>query len=445
MLTRRAFLAAPAALAQPASRLNVLFLAVDDLTTRLGCYGAPVLSPNIDALAKTGVRFERAYCQYPLCNPSRSSLLTGRRPPSTGILENQTWFRKKMPDAITLPQFFKESGYVTAQTGKIFHGGLDDDRAWTIGGTPLVEARPRTPEEQAARQKTADRWVAVDGEGEGQLDFRTASRAVELLGELKAKPFFLAVGFAKPHVPFIAPKKYFELYDPDRMQLPGDFATMPASTDPSHRPNFDIFIRREAGEQQARQAIAAYYASISFMDAQVGRVLAALDQHGLRRKTAIVFFGDHGFHLGEKGMWSKMSLFEASTHVPLIVSSPGARGNGRTSPRTAELVDMYPTLAEVCGLRAPGGLDGESLGRLLDQPTSRWDNPAYTWVQRGSVLGATVRTERYRYTEWNGAQAELYDHSVDGDETRNLASDPKHKATTDSMQRLLRRQGNANQ
>ena len=443
-LSRRALLAggAGAALAQAKRRPNVLFFAVDDLNVRLGCYGAPVRSPNIDNLANRGVRFERAYCQYPLCNPTRSSLLTGRRPPTTGIWENLTWFRKRQPDVVTLPQHFRQNGYVTAQTGKIFHGGLDDDRAWDIGGTKLVEARPRTPAEQAERQKQADRWVAVEGEGESQPDYRTATRAIALLEQLKQqdKPFFLAVGFVKPHVPLIAPRKYFDWYSPEAIDLPVDYAPKPAGEPPAYRPNFDLFIKREATPELARQAIAAYYAAISFMDAQLGRVMDTLDRLGLRDNTVVSLFGDHGWHLGEKGMWAKMSLFEVSVRAPLIVSVPGLKTAGEASPRVVEFVDLYPTLVEACGLPMPTGLEGRSLTPLLRQPRARWDKPALSYLRRGQVLGVSVRTERYRYTEWDQGRkgAELYDHNRDPHEANNLAPDPRQGRTVAKLKALVK-------
>lgn len=443
-LSRRALLAgsATAALAQAKRKPNVLFFAVDDLNVRLGCYGAPVRSPNIDSLANRGVRFERAYCQYPLCNPTRSSLLSGRRPPTTGIWENLTWFRKRMPDVVTLPQHFRQSGYVTAQTGKIFHGGLDDDKAWDIGGTPLREPQPRTPTEQAERQKQADRWVDVADAGDSQPDYRTATRAIELLKQLKKqeKPFFLAVGFVKPHVPLIAPVKYFNLYDPEAIALPVDYAPKPTGDPPAYRANFDLFIRREATPELARQAIAAYYAATSFMDAQVGRVLDALDRMGLRDSTVISLFGDHGWHLGEKGMWSKMTLFEVALRAPLIVSVPGLRLAGEACSRIVEFVDLYPTLVEACGLPIPQGLEGRSLAPLLKKPWAKWNKPALSYLKRGEVLGVSVRTERYRYTEWDQGRkgAELYDHGRDPHEAYNLAQDPKHAQTVAKLKPLLR-------
>ncbi|MEO7648975.1 MAG: sulfatase [Bryobacteraceae bacterium] len=434
-ISRRAVLAglcaAPLAAQRPKPRPNVLFLAVDDLNTSLACYGAKmVASPNIDGIAKRGVRFDKAYCQYPLCNPSRSSLLTGRRPPRTKVVNNAVWFRDTMPEAVTLPQFFRENGYTTAVTGKIFHGGLDDDKGWEIGGTQLRRQAPRAGRAQAEREKHADRWVALDNDGEGEIDYHTATRAVELLEQKRDKPFFLAVGFARPHVPFIAPKKYFDLYDPKRIELPPDFASMPAGTTPAFRPNFDLFIRREASPDQARQAIAAYYASISFMDAQLGRVLSALDRLGLRENTIISLFGDHGWHLGEKGMWSKQSLFEASVRAPLMFSTPGMKSAGKTCARPVEFIDMYPTLADLCGLPAPKGVEGKSIAPLLKNPAAAWNRPAYTFIQRATVKGATVRTERFRYTEWDGGAqgTELYDEPNDAAEMRNVAADPKYAA-----------------
>jgi iduronate 2-sulfatase len=441
-MTRRSALGALAAapLAAQRKRPNVLFLAVDDLNTRLGCYGAPVKSPNIDALARAGVRFDRAYCQYPLCNPTRSSLMTGRRPPTTGVWENTTWFRKNLPDAVTLPQHFRANRYTTAATGKIYHGGLDDDKGWEIGGTPLQPQRPRTPAETKERQARADRWVALEGEGEDQPDYRTATRAIQLLEQLKDKPFFLACGFVKPHVPLIAPKKYFDLYDPDRLELPADFAPEPTCKVPACRPNFDLFIGREASPALAREALRAYYAATSFMDAQLGRVIAALDRLGLRENTVISLYGDHGWHLGEKGMWSKMTLFENAARAPMMISAPGM-SSGKVSPRTVEFLDLYPTIVDLCGLPQPGGLEGTSLRPLLRDAQAKWDRPAFTFIRRGKVTGASVRTEHFRYTEWNGGSqgTELYDYRTDPLEAKNLAAEAKYANQVKSMKALLAR------
>jgi iduronate 2-sulfatase len=442
-ITRRSLLqsmaAAPLA-AQGKRPPNVLFVAVDDLNVHLNCYGfKAVKSPNIDALAGRAMRFDRAYCQYPLCNPSRSSLLSGRRPPRTKVDNNTTWFRDTIPDVVTLPQHFREHGYFTAKTGKIFHDGLDDPKAWDVGGTPHVVQQARTGQAKLDREKRADRWEKVEGEGENEPDYKTATEAVELLERKHDKPFFIAVGFRKPHVPFIAPKKYFDLYDPNRMELPPDFAPRVAGTGPAYRPNFDLFIRRDAPPPLARQGIAAYFAAISFMDAQLGRVMAALDRLGLRDNTIVSLFGDHGWHLGEKGMWSKMTLFEVGVHAPLLISTPGMKTAGKNCATPVEFVDIYPTLADMAGLPVPSGLDGRSLRPLLTDPQSKWDKLAYTYQVRGEIRGVTVRNRRFRYTEWDQGRAgtELYDEDADSAEMHNMAADPKYAATVKDMKAQL--------
>ena len=410
----------------------------------VGCYGHPLLkTPNIDALAQQSVRFDRAYCQAPLCNPSRSSFLTGLRPPRTRVLSNNDYYRDALPHAVTLPRHFRNNGYVTARAGKIFHGGFDDEEAWDYGGQPFRGPRTRTPEERAARIKRADRWMALDGDGTGQPDYRTADRSIKLLVGIKDKPFFLAVGFVKPHVPFLAPKQYFDLYDPATIPLPGDFAAAPSGDRPAYRDNFDIFINREASEEEARQMIVGYWAATSFMDAQLGRLMKALDRHGLRENTIIVFFSDHGFHLGEKGMWSKQTLFEPSTRVPMMISVPWLGNAGSASGRTVELVDIYPTLVELCGLPVIRDQDGESLAPLLVEPKARWRNAAFTYLRRGDVLGVSVRSERFRYTEWDEgrAGAELYDYLNDPGENNNLVNDSTQARILQRMKSLLKNQG----
>ena len=445
-VTRRSLLAgiagAPLAIPQQKRKPpNVLFIAADDLNVRIGCYGFPVQTPNIDSIARRGVRFDRAYCQYALCNPSRTSMLTGKNPTSTRITDNNTWFRKNMPDVVTLPQCFRQNGYLTAATGKIFHGGLDDDRAWDVGGTPVSQGGIRPPAGPVEeRQKLSDRWVALEGDGTDTTDYRNASRAIELLQQNRnGKPLFLALGFAKPHAPFIAPKKYFDMYDPAKMPIAADFAPEPTGTSPSIRSNWDLFSVRKGSPELARQALAAYYACISFIDAQLGRVLAALDKTGMREETIIVFFGDNGWHLGEKGLWGKTTLFEPSARVPLIMAAPGVSASGKVSNRPVQFVDVYPTLLDLCGLPRLQGLDGQSLSPLLRNPSAKWDRPAFTWLGGRKSLAVSVRNERYRYTEWPGGEAELWDYKVDPGETRNLATDPKYGKTVQEMRALLRR------
>jgi arylsulfatase A-like enzyme len=455
-----AILLAARAEAAPPERLNVLLIVVDDLRPALGCYGDPIAkTPAIDRLAASGVRFDSAYAQFPGCNPSRSSLLTGRYPAATGVFDNRASFRERLPDATTLPEYFRSHGYATLQAGKIFHPGLDEAQAWGPAGAAANPAaavahrsasRPaRAPprERPPAVTRTVERnhpWRAVAGEGDGLPDAVTASRAIRLLEQHRSEPFFLAVGFSRPHTPFVAPAKYFDRFEARRMPLPVDFAlrpTVPPGAPAAALPprSNDLFEMVDATPATAREAIAAYYASVSFVDAQVMRLLAALDRLGLRDRTVVVFFGDHGFHLGEKGKWSKHeSLYEVATRVPLLVSMPGTFARGAASGRTAELVDVFPTLAELAGLPAPPDLQGQSLAPLLRDPQAAWEFPAYSVTR--SLRGRSVRTERWRYTEWSGegGGAELYDHAADPHERENRAGDPAHAATVEALKRLLR-------
>jgi arylsulfatase A-like enzyme len=422
-------------------KLNVLLVAFDDLRPELGCYGNKLVdTPSIDSLAAAGVRFERAYCQFPLCNPSRTSLLTGRQPNTTGVLDNTIYFRTAHPEWVSLPQHFQANGYVTARSGKIFHGGIDDTDSWTIGGE--MRRDPATRPRQ--NPMTSDRIVVLEGDGESHSDYKAAARAVELLEELKDKPFFLTVGFTKPHSPPTAPQNILDLYDPAKIVLPPDFAARPtvppgfpaASVPPR---SSDLFIGRDASEKEAREVIEAYHASLTFADRQLGRVLAKLDELKLREKTVIVMFGDHGYHLGEKGKWSKHnSLFEIAARVPLIVCLPGGAA-GKSSPRTAQLLDIYPTLCEACGLPLPAGLEGHSLVPLARDPQAAWNHPAYTVARNAQAFGQSVRTERWRYSEWNGGEAGavLFDHDSDPHEMKNLAGDPAHAQVVAEMKKLL--------
>lgn len=456
-MTRRCFLVvsavacltSTAARAAEPAKLNVLFLMSDDLRPELACYGhLQVKSPNIDKLAAAGVRFERAYCQFPLCNPSRTSLLNGRHPTTTGVLDNVTWFRFAHPDFVTLPQHFKANGYASLRSGKIFHGGIDDTDAWTAGGEKRDFDGPRrevTPPPNRAQQ--SDRFIVLEGDGQSHNDYRIADRAIEYLRTHKDKPFFLACGFNKPHSPPTAPKRFFDLYDPTKVRLPADFAATP--TVPPGFPkgsltrNGDLFINRDATPDAAREMIRAYWASASWVDWNVGRVIAELDKLGLREKTVIVFWGDHGYHLGEKGKWSKHgSLYETGARVPLIVIAPGAKGNGRACPRVVQTLDLYPTLCSLCGLPLPAGLEGHDLRPLLEDPQAKWEHPAYTVAgNAGRLAGVAVRNERYRYAEYNAGRggAMLFDETADPTESKNLADDPKFAAVRTEMARILRR------
>jgi len=461
-------LAAPAAAAE---KMNVLLIVSDDLTnTALGCYGSPAKTPNIDKLASKGVRFDRAYCQFPLCNPSRASFLTGLRPNSTKVYENGTQFRKVVPDVQTLPQTFQKAGYYVARVGKLYHygvpgqigtNGLDDPPSWQH----VVNPRGYDKDDEDADRiftltpngKGSGRfgatlsWLASEGTDEQMTDGKIAAETVKLLAANKEKPFFLACGFFRPHTPYVAPKKYFDLYPVDAIALPkvpdGHRKAGPAAAFASARP-----VQETMTDLQRRQAIQAYYAATSFMDAQVGVVVDALEKNGLADRTIVVFMSDHGYHLGEHGLWQKMSLFENSARVPLVIYDPRARGNGKASQRIVELVDLHATLADLCALPAPK-LDGPSLKPLIDDPAAAWDRPAITQVSRGTpiitgkkigknafwFLGATVRTPRYRYTEWDGGKKgiQLFDYETDPGELKNLATDPAHAEVVAKLKAML--------
>lgn len=455
--------AAGAATNQP----NVLFLIADDFRTELGCYGSKLAkTPNLDKLAGQGVRFDRAYCQYPLCNPSRASMLTGRHPGRTGVLGNRTDFRELHPDWVTLPQLFKQNGYVSLRTGKIFHGGIDDAISWTEGGDARrdlpegdeterragrqnLTSQVNTNDNRPARAQGSDRWIVLEGDGESHGDYKVADRAIKYLRENKDKPFFLAVGFVKPHSPPTAPKKFYDLWDVEKISLPVDFAPRP--TVPEGFPkaairqrNADLFIGRDASEQEAREMTRAYLASSAWMDWNVGRVLAELDQQGLRENTIIVFWGDHGYQLGEKGKWSKAgSLFEQGDRTPFIVVDPRSKANGQVCARVVQNVDFYPTLAELCGLPVGKELEGRSLVPLLKNPKAEWNHPAFTvWSEDGKTYhGVAVRNERWRYAEFgpdgkNGAM--LFDTQADPHELKNLAEIPKFAEVRKELSALLR-------
>src|SRR4051812_39439826 len=438
-----------------ADKPNVLFIAVDDMNNDLGCYGHPLVrSPNIDRLAARGVRFDRAYCQFPLCSPSRVSLMTGLRPDTTRIFELKTDFRKStLPDVVTLPQLFMKHGYYSARVGKIFHygnpgdigtDGLDDPASWMR----RINPRGRDKDEEGKLTNytpkrglgSALAFLAAEGADAEQTDGKVAAEAIALMEENAGKPFFIAAGFYRPHTPYIAPKSYYDLYPLDAITFPaepsGHRETLLEAAIASTKP-FPVF---GVDESQARESKRAYYATISFVDAQVGKLLDALDRLKLADRTIVVFWSDHGYLVGEHGLWMKQSLFEQSARVPLIIASPG-HAKGKASPRTVELVDLYPTLADLAGLEPPANLQGTSLKRLLADPSASWDHPAYTQVMRGGFPGHSVRTERWRYTEWDNGKkgVELYDHQKDPNEYHNLANDPEFASVAKEMKALVRK------
>ncbi len=437
-------------------KLNVLFIAADDLNADLGCYGHPLVkTPNIDRLASRGVRFDRAYCQYPLCNPSRASLMTGRRPDATHVFNNGPHFREALPDVVTLPQMFRQNGYYVARVGKMFHVGVpmeigtdgkDDAPSWDHVVNPRGRDRD---DEDSLTNFTPKRslgsclcYQMAEGASEDQTDGKVAAEAIKLLEQNRDRQFFLGVGFYRPHSPHIAPKKFFDLYPFEKIQAAqyptNDLDDIPKAATFMDPPHWGI------SEHEQREVIRGYYASVSFMDEQVGKVVDALERLHLADKTIIVFWSDHGYLLGLHGQWMKWLLFEGSARVPLIMAGPGI-SKGKTSPRMVELLDMFPTLADVCGLKPPAGLEGKSLKPLLQKPDAKWDSPAYCQVVRltdkNRPTGYNVRTERWSYTEWNKGKAgvELYDHVNDPNEFTNLAHDTKYGSVVAELQTLLHR------
>jgi len=437
---------AAAETATPARKPNVLFIAVDDMNNDLACYGHPfVKSPNIDRLAARGVRFDKAYCQMPWCSPSRASLMTGLRPDTTRVMDLNYDFREGLPKVVTLPQAFRQAGYYAARVGKIYHygnpgdigtSGLDDPASWQEVVNPAGRDKTTLERDILIMKPTKGLGSSMSlladkvGKDEEHTDGKVATEAIKLLEANKDRPFFLAVGFYKPHCPWVAPQKWFDMYQLKDEVLPPITpawkATVPAAALGSTSP----WPYKGVTPEEARQCRLAYHATISFVDAQIGRVVEALDRLGLADNTIIVFWSDHGYHLGEHGLWMKQSCYEESTRVPLIIVPPKGQGVvGKVSPRTVELVDLYPTLTDLAGVAAPAGLQGVSLRPLLADPAATWKRPAHSQVIRGGINGIqgySIRTERWRYTEWEGGTrgVELYDHDADPQELKNLADDP---------------------
>jgi uncharacterized sulfatase len=450
-VTRRRFLASTAALASAQAqkaRYNVLFIASDDMNNALGCYGHPVAkTPNLDALARRGVRFERAYCQFPLCGPSRASCLTGLRPDRTQVLDNNIDFRDFLPDVTTLPQLFRKSGWQTARDGKMFHMNVpnevglprfQDAPSWDINHSP--QGLEMKSEGERGRLTGGMNWIST-ATATGQADFNAAEEAISLLDKFGQKPFFLGLGFVRPHLPFVAPGKFFDLYPAATLK---PFVNPPADLDDVPRAHWSVrpqqWRHQGMSEAEQREALRGYYAATSFMDEQCGRVLDTLRKLKLEERTIVAFWGDHGWHLGEHTKWQKMSLFEPAARVPLILSAPGVKGNGRSTRALAELIDMYPTMAELCGLQPPHELEGQSLVPVLQNPARVWKKAAFTQIQfEKRITGRSLRADRYRYTAWEGEGGgeELYDHRADPGEFTNLAAAPQARAALEEMRKLM--------
>jgi choline-sulfatase len=442
-------------------RPNVLFIISDDLNNFLGCYGDKrAKTPNIDNLAARGMRFERAYCQYPLCGPSRNSMLTGLYPNSTGILANAQIFRQTIPSQVSLPQAFRQAGYFVARLGKLYHYGVpnsigtdghDDPGSWELEMNPAgVDRLDGIPSKKSEAGGSGPNWLASPKSDEEQTDGILAADAewvLERCARQKQRPFFLAVGFFRPHLPYIAPRHYFDLFSPAEMPLvqgiKQDQVDIPAAALATYkeRDRFTDDVRRQHAQ--------AYYASISFMDAQVGRVVKTLDHFGLADNTIIVFTSDHGYHIGEHGLWQKMSIFEESARVPLLIVAPGVSKKGTAAKTPVGLIDLYPTLTELCGVKAPPNLQGQSLVPILKNPNEKGRGWAISQVNRNRgaknadgkrFSGYSLRTPRWRYTEWDeGRQGrELYDHESDPNELTNLADVPKYAATVTELSNQLR-------
>ncbi len=459
-------------------RLNVLFVMADDFRPELASYGSPAVTPNLNRLAKRAVQFDRAYAQQAVCNPSRSSLLTGRRPDTLRIWNNGTHFRELNPDVMTLPLWFKQNGYTTRCTGKIFHNWHTkehgDPRSWSApeflhyanhGDDDAQVSGPLPPN---LAQTTTGFGYAKNGlcecrdvPDEAYYDGRVAAEAVRVLAEVKEKPFFLAVGFWKPHAPFNAPKKYWDPYD--RAKLPPLDARRPVGApDIAFHQSTEILgpvaKQRPFTPAQAAEVRHGYFANISYMDAQLGKVLDALDRSGVADRTVIVFVADHGYHLGEHTQWGKTSNFEYDAGVPFFIGAPGQQfANGKTTRCLAELLDLFPTLVDLCGLPKPPELEGTSLVPTLIQPNRFVKTAAFTQHPRPAyydrepekqpkAMGVSVRTARVRYTEWRDWKSgdviarELYDNAQEPAELQNRVDDSQFTKAQHEAEALLRKQ-----
>lgn len=451
-----------ASTANATDKPNVLFIAADDMNCDLSAFGhSQVKTPNLERLCRMGVRFDRTYCQQPLCGPSRASLMTGLRPDTLDMHSLKHELREKNPDVVTMGQMFRNNGYFSARAGKIYHYGNpsqigtdanDDLETWDQRFNP--RGIDSLQEDKITRygfgRQTAGlgismAWWDPESHDEEHTDGMVASRIIELMAKKKDEPFFLAAGFFNPHCPYVAPKKYFDMYPLEEITLPDldeakkDLEDVPPMAVMRDKKNWPYYFK-DVTVEEARKCKQAYYACNSFVDAQIGRLLDALEANNLVNNTIIVFWSDHGYFLGEKGLWYKHKAFERSARMPMIIAAPGLTKNAvTTSP--VELLDLYPTLADLCGLKPPENLEGASLRPLLTDPqTAAWTKPAVTQIWHSKkAWGYSIRTKRYRYTEWLEGKAgrELYDHDNDPDEITNLAMHPAHAATIAKLSKQI--------
>lgn len=443
---------------------NILFIAADDLNSDIGCYGNnQVRTPNLDELAALGVRFENAYCQQPLCGPSRASIMTGLRPNTTGFVRLWDDIRELKPDVVTMGQYFQNKGYYVGRVGKIYHygnpaeigtDGHDDTLTWQERFNPAgidklyEDSIIRFPGGKTGVKGHLGISMAYwDPESEDieHTDGMVADRAIEMIERNKDKPFFIAAGFFNPHCPYVAPKKYFDLYPLESITMPSleeakkDLEDVPPMAIQRDTPHWPYFFEGVSVEE-ARKCKQAYYASISFVDAQVGRLIEALRRNNLMENTIIVFWSDHGYFIGEKGLWYKRKCFERSVKVPLIFAGYGVEKENRVVNQPVELLDLYPTLVAATGNPVPEELDGFSLVPFLENRESKWDKPAISQVFHSpDAQGYSIRTERWRYTEWMGGKAgrELYDHENDPQEIINLADHEDYQSIVMELSRKL--------
>lgn len=477
---------------------NILFIPIDDLRPELGCYGNEYIkTPNIDQLAKQGVVFTRAYCQQAVCNPSRASLLTGLRPDSIQVWDLYVGFRENVPDVVTLPQFFKQMGYTTIGLGKTFHNDIPDTISWTekphIDGFPfdpdafyVNEDNVKIQQEKIEALKAAGKsridplghWYVKAkateigmADDDAYFDGAQTTLAIKKMKELATQknPFFLSVGYYRPHLPFNAPKKYWDLYNRDSIPLADNQFSTERSPDYANHGYQELKGYVDCNDlplpnenpwniERQKEMKHGYYASVSYVDDQIGRLLTELKKLGLSENTIVVLWGDHGWKLGEHNGWCKMTNYEIDTHVPMIFSGAGVKAKGKQSNALTEFVDIYPTLCEMAGFKIPDHLQGTSLVPLLENPDAEWKTAAFSQFLLGRFgppetrlqerMGYSIRTDRFRYVEWYSwnkeektkcelLDRELFDHLIDPQENKNLVNDLEYKNTVELISKQL--------